>query len=150
MDEREVNKNQPRRQKQHVSLKGDPIRECASDKRWSDDGEHHLVGAEDDHRDRVVRRWRSERDAAQTCPVQVAYNAKEIRAALLVAGETKREPEGPPQDRGPAHRNETLHHDGEHVLSSNQPAVKKCQPWRHQHHQARAQERKRSISSIEM
>src|ERR1019366_7374869 len=150
VDEREVNENQPRCQKQHVSLEGYPVRECASDQRWSDDGEHHLVSAEDDHRDRVVRRWRSERDAAETCPVQVAYNAKEIRAGFLIAGETKRESEGPPQHRGPAHRDETLHHDSEYVLSSNEPAVKKCQPRRHQHHQARAQEHEGRISSIEM
>src|SRR5205085_7875739 len=50
VDERKVNQNQPRRQKQHVSLEGDPVREGASDQRRSDDGEHHLIGAEDEHR----------------------------------------------------------------------------------------------------
>ena len=69
---------------------------------------------------------------------------------LLVAGEAEREPEGPPQNRGPAHRDEALHHDGEHVFPSDESAVKECQPRRHQHDQAGAQEHEGSIPSIEM
>ena len=131
VDEREVDQDQPRGQKQHVGLEGDAVGERAGDQRRRDDGEHHLVGAEDDHRDRVVRRRRGERDAAQARPVQVADDAEKIRAALLIAGETEREAEGPPQHRGPAHRDEALHHDGEHVLSSDEPAIKEGQPRRH-------------------
>ena len=103
VDKWKVDQNQPRRQKQHIGLEGDAVGECASDQCWRDDGEHHLIGTEDEHRDRVVWRWRRECDAAQARPIQVADNSKKVCAALLIAGKTKRESKGPPQHRGPAH-----------------------------------------------
>jgi hypothetical protein len=47
VDKRKVDKDQPRGQKQHVGLEGDAVGECAGDQRRRDDGEHHLIGAED-------------------------------------------------------------------------------------------------------
>ena len=89
VDEWKVNQDQPRRQKEHVGFERDAVGEGAGDERRRDDGKHHLVGAEDEHRDGVVRRWRGKSDATQTHPVEVADDSKEIGAALLIAREAE-------------------------------------------------------------
>jgi hypothetical protein len=52
--EREVDEDQPAREKQHVRGESHPVREGAGDERRSDNGEHHLVAEEHEERDRIV------------------------------------------------------------------------------------------------
>src|SRR6185436_21001913 len=66
-----------------------------------------------------------------------------------VTREAQRVADREPDDRRPAHRDEALHHDREHVLPADEPAVEERQPWRHEHHQARAQQHEAGVAGIE-
>ena len=81
---------------------------------------------------------------------EVADDAEKSVPRLLIAGEAKREAEGPPEHRRPAHRDEALHHDREHVLPPDEPAVEERQPRRHQHDEAGAQQHEAGVPGIEM
>src|SRR5258705_4985939 len=88
----------------------------------------------------VDRRRHIERDPSHECPMEVADETPEVRAALKVSRETHREPHGPPDHRRPSHGDEALNHDGQDVLTAHQAPVEESQAWSHEHHQARAQE----------
>jgi hypothetical protein len=101
VNEGEVDEEEPGGQEEHVGLEGDAIRERAGDECRGDDGEHHLIGAEDDHGDGVVDGGgRVEGDAGEEGPVEVADDAGEIGAGLAAA-EAEREAADEPEDRGP-------------------------------------------------
>ena len=150
VDEREVDAEQPRRQEEHVGLERHAVREGAGDQRRRDDREHHLVGAEDDHRDRRIdRRRHVERDAAQERPVEIADDAAEVGAVLERAAEAHREAADPPEHRRPPHRHEALDHDREHVLAADQPAIEERQAGRHQHDEAAAEQHEAGVARVE-
>src|SRR5580704_8142720 len=68
--------------------------------------------------------------------------------SVPVRTETLRIPEGEPENGRPSQRHEALHHDGHHVLALHQSAIKKSEPGRHQHDEARAEQHKARISDI--
>ncbi len=144
VDEREIDEGQPSGKEQHVRLERDAIGERAGDERRSDNGEHHLIGDEDKCRDGVVWRGRAQVDSAQECVVEVADDA------VPVAAEAERIAVEKPDHRRPAHGDEALNHDGEHVLASHQAAIKEGEAGRHQHDQAAAQNHETRITSVEM
>src|SRR5208283_4885359 len=96
-------------------------------------------------RNRVIRRgWRGETDAAQADVVEVADDP------VPVAAETQRITVQVPDDRGPAHRDKTLNHDGEDVLAAHQPAVKERQAGSHKHDQAGAKNHEAGITGVKV
>ena len=138
-------KRQPAGEKQAVGLEGHAIGEGAGDERRRDDGEHHLVGDEDHGRNGVVRPGgRRQVDAAQADIVEIADDA------VPVAAEAERVAVQVPDDRGPAHGDEALDHDGQNVLAADQPAVEKGEARRHQHDQAGAQNHEAGITGVEV
>jgi hypothetical protein len=141
--EGEVDEQEPARQKQHVGLERDAVREGSGDERRSDDREHHLVGAEHDQGNRIVGRGRVQVHMTQESHVHVADDR--ARAA-----EAHRESTQPPQHRGPTQGHEALHHDRQDILPAHQPAVEESQAGRHEHDQAAAQQHEPGIAGIEM
>ena len=132
VDEGEIDEGEPSGKEQHVGLEGDAVGEGAGYERGGDDGEHHLVGNENEGGNGVIGRGRIEADAAQKSEVEVADDP------VPVAAETERIAVEIPDHRGPAHGNETLNHDGEDVFAPDQAAVEKGQAGGHQHDQAGA------------
>src|SRR5208283_492576 len=116
--EGEVNEGEPGCQKQHVGLEGDAVGEGSGDKGRCDDGEHHLIGDEDESGNRVISGgWRAEIDSAEEGEVEVANDS------VPVAAETQRVAVEVPDDGGPAHGDEALNHDGQDVLAAHQSAI---------------------------
>ena len=151
VDEREVDEQQPGRQEYPVGLERHPVRKRAGDERGRDDREHHLVRAEDDERDRVVRRRGHRRgDAAEERPVEVSDDPAEVGPGLEIPAEAHRESAQPPQHRRPAHRHEALDHDREDVLASHEAAVEEREAWGHQHDQAGAQDHEPRVTGVEV
>ena len=142
--EGEVDEEQPRRQEEHVGLEADPVGEGAGDEGRGDDGEHHLVGDEDELGDRwVLRRRAGQGDPVEEGLVEVADEAAgPARKAERVA-------DGEPDHGRPAHRHEALDHDGQHVLAADQPAIEEGQARRHEHHQAGADEHEAGVAGVE-
>src|SRR5260221_4495489 len=150
VNERKVDEQKPPGQECHVRLEGDAAGEGAGDQGGRDDCEHHLVGAEDDHRDRVVRAGQVQRDVPEKDPVEIADDPEIVGPALEVSAETHREPAEPPEDGRPAHGDETLDHDGQDVFPADEAAVEEGQARRHQHDQAAAEEHEPGISGVEV
>ena len=150
VDKREVDADQPGREKQHVGLERHSIGEGPGDEGWRDDGEHHLVRTEDDHRDGGVdRRRHVEGDPGEERPVEIADDSAQIGSALQITAEAHRKTKRPPEHRGPAHRHKALHHDREHVPAAHQPAVEEGQARRHEHDEAGAQEHEGSVPGVD-
>ena len=144
MHEGEIDEEEPQRQEGHIGFEGHPVGESAGDERRGDDREHHLIGDMHEERDARRGRGRCQGHAMQEGHVQIADDPADI------AGEAERIADREPDHRGPAHGDEGLHHDGEHVLAADQPAVEEGQPGRHQHHQAAAQDHETGIAGIEI
>ena len=66
----------------------------------------------------------------------------------LAAAEDQRVAADPPEERGPAHGDEALDHDGQHVLAAHQSAVEERQSRGHQHHEAGRNQHETGIAGI--
>ncbi len=64
--EREIDKGQPADQEQQIRSKTNPVRKCTGDQRRGDDGEHHLVGHEDEFRN--ISRCRRAKGSSTSLP----------------------------------------------------------------------------------
>ena len=82
--------------------------------------------------------------------MEVANDAGEVCAALEISAEAEREPERPPEDSGPTHRREALHHDCQDVLPADQTTIEEREPGRHQHDEARAEKHEAGVTGIEV
>ena len=65
-----------------------------------------------------------------------------------VTAETKRITDAEPQDGRYSQRNEALHHNGDDIPPADKPSVKKGEPGRHQHDQARRNKHETRTSRI--
>jgi len=142
--EGEIDQEKPQREEHHIGLEGDPVGERAGDQRRRNDREHHLIGDMYQQRNARRRRRRRKRNAVQERHVEIADDA------AGTAGEAQRITHGEPDDGGPAHRHEGLHHDGQNVPPAHQAAVKERQSRSHQHHQAAAKQHKAGIAGIDI
>jgi hypothetical protein len=139
-----VDEKQPGDKEDQISLKFDPIGKGPCDKGGSDDGKHHLISYENVKWDIIVRRGgRVRTDTLQEGLIEVSIDAANV------AAETKGISYGEPDDIDNGHGHEALYHNGQNILSADQPTIEKGQSRRHQHYQTRRYQHKSGISSIE-
>ena len=65
VDEREIHEEEPDDQKDEIGLESHAVGECTGDQRRRDDGKHHLVYDEREHRDLTVAKRRREVDPVE-------------------------------------------------------------------------------------
>ncbi len=144
MNEGDIHQQAPQHEEDQVRAEADAIGKGAADERGRDDREHQLEEEEgqEGHRGRVDVIG-GDADALQADQLEVADHA--TSATTVGQAEAYQDPD----DGDNAHGDEALHHDGEHVLAADQPAIEERQARSHEEDERGADEDESGVSGVE-
>ena len=127
--QRIIDERRPQQGEENIGRKLEALGKRARDQRRRDDGEHHLIGHEQQVRHRHARS-RLQANAAQERERQPADDP------ALVRPESQRVAECHPLQRDQPHGQEAVHIGRQHVLGPHQPAIEEGQARHHQENES--------------
>lgn len=149
--EGEIDAEQPDNKEEQVCREANAIGEGTGDQCRCNDCEHHLVHEERIERDvRITRERVRQVDAVQEHQIEVADDPPDVRTLRQRPAEAHRIADGEPDHRGYTQGNKALDHDCQNIFPTDQTAIEKSEPRRHQHDEAGTDQHEAGIAGVEI